>query len=108
VLDRSTYPGYLPSFDEFLSALYNWQAEIEGRLSAEDREPDPVNLSDPAAMRAWIADMRNQIEDAASAGEDATRPLGKRRLGRMMARRMVVEARDAALSLLRAAELGLG
>jgi hypothetical protein len=50
---------------------------------------------DPAAVRAWIAELRNQIEDATSAGEDATRPLGQRRLGRMMARRMVVEAEGA-------------
>jgi hypothetical protein len=108
VLDRSTYPGYLPSFEEFVSALHDWQAEVHGRLALEDREPDPVNFADPAAVRAWIAEMRTQIEDAASAGEDATRPLGKRRLGRMMARRMAVEAHDAGLSLLRAAELGLG
>jgi hypothetical protein len=91
-----------------VSALSDWQAEVHGRLSIEDREPEPLNFADPTAVRAWITDMRNQIEDATSAGEDATRPLGQRRLGRMMARRMVVEARDAGLSLLRAAELGLG
>jgi hypothetical protein len=107
VLDRGTYPAYLPSFTELLRDLVEWKADVHGRLSIEDREPDALNLADPAAVRAWLREMQNQIEDATSAGEDATRPLGKRRLGRMMARRTIVEARGAALSLLRAVELGL-
>jgi hypothetical protein len=107
-MERSTYPACLPSFDEFVSLLEDWQNDVHGRLALEDREPDPLNLADPAAVRAWIKDMRAQIEDAAGAGEDATRPSGKRHLGRLMARRTIVEARDAALQLLRAAELGLG
>lgn len=108
VLDRGTYPAYLPSFDEFVNALFAWRDEVKDRLAVEDQEVNPVNLADPQAVRAWVKAMRSQVEDMAGAGEDATRPLGQRRLGRMMARRTVVEARDACLLLLRAAESGIG
>ena len=60
----------------------------------------PLDLSDPAAVRAWLAHLREQIEDAVAAGEDATRPPGKRELGRRSARRMIVQARRALRGIL--------
>jgi hypothetical protein len=55
-----------------------------------------VLLRDPAALRAWLAGVKDNIEDLASAGEDATRPSGRRALGRKTARAHVVETRKAA------------
>jgi hypothetical protein len=67
-----------------------------------------VDLADPAARRAWLADLREQLEDLAAAGEDATRPLGRRALGRPTARGQILEARHALQQLVDAAERGLG
>jgi hypothetical protein len=108
VLDRG-YPRYLPSFDEFMAALLHWKEEVkEQREVAEDEEFRPVNFADPDEVRRWLKGVRSQVEDAVAAGEDATRSLGKRGLGRLMARRMVIEARHALLELLQAAERGIG
>lgn len=103
------YPRYLPSFDEFVSALLDWKEEvIERKAVLDDEDIRPVNFNDPVEVRRWLKDLRGQVEDAAGAGEDATRPLGKRALGRLIARRTVIEARHALLQLLEAAERGLG
>ena len=58
-------------------------------------------------MRTWLTELRTQIKDAVSAGEDATRPTAKCEVGRRAARRLLVEARGALDQLLRAAECGL-
>jgi hypothetical protein len=107
VLDRG-YPRYLPSFDEFMSELLTWREVVTERQEVTDDDDIlPLNFADPAEVRRWIKDMRGQVDDAAGAGEDATRPVGKRALGRLMARRTVIEARHALLELLEAAERGL-
>ena len=108
VLDRG-YPRYLPSFDEFLSVLNLWHEAVKARQDMAAREDiEPLNFADPAELRKWLAQVRVQVEDAVCAGEDATRPLGQRGLGRLIARRMVIEAKTALLELLQAAERGLG
>jgi hypothetical protein len=108
VLDRG-YPRYFPSFDDVFDALVAWRDEVtEWQAVAEDEDLRPVNFADPVEARRWLKDMRNQVDDAVAAGEDATRPLSKRGLSRLMARRMVLESRHALLQLLQAAERGLG
>jgi hypothetical protein len=107
VLDQPTYPRYLPSFDKFVSDLEAWQDEVEDRPYVEPTDIKPLNVADPAAVRAWIEEVRAQIEDALAAGEDATRPLRERGLGRSTSRRMVIEARMALQQLFQAADGGL-
>jgi hypothetical protein len=72
--------------------------------SPEQKQLEPVNFADPAAFRAWLAALRAQISDAVTTGEDALRPLGRRRLGRWTARRALREAKLALEQLLAAAE----
>jgi hypothetical protein len=64
----------------------------------------PIDLCDPAQRRRWLADMEAQIEDAVAASEDATRPLGRRVLGRVSARRQILEAERALRELMDAAQ----
>lgn len=74
---------------------------------AGSKGPAPsVDLADPDAARAWLSDLRTQVEDLAAAGEDATRPLGRRVLGRPTARSEILEARRALRQLLDIAERG--
>jgi hypothetical protein len=65
-----------------------------------------LDFSDPEAMRAWLAHLRAQIEDLGGAAEDATRPPGRRLLGRAAARGVIEEARWALEQLLEAATEG--
>ena len=105
-LDRPTYPRYLPSFDTFVSDLVDWRDEVEERAAVAESDLKPLDLGDPAAVRAWLTDLRAQVDDAMAAGEDATRPLSRRALGRPMARRSLLEARHALQQLLEMAERG--
>jgi hypothetical protein len=61
---------------------------------------------DPAALRAWLRDVRTQSRDVVAAGLDATAPLGERDLGRRAARRIIVDA-ESALEALFASAAGL-
>jgi hypothetical protein len=106
VLDGPTYPRYLPSFDQFVRDLQDWQEEAEDRPYTDLGEIKPLNVTDPAALRAWLAELRIQVDDAVAAGEDATRPPGQRDLGRAMARRKLLAARGAIQQLIEAAERG--
>jgi hypothetical protein len=86
-----------------------WHESVKARQeAAENNDIEPLNFADRAAVRRWLTAVRIQAEDATCAGEDATRPLGKRGLGRLMARCIVIEARQALLELLQAAERGIG
>jgi hypothetical protein len=105
-LDRRTYPRYLPSFDDFVSDLLEWRDEVEEHAAVAESDIDPIDLADPAAVRTWLTQLRIQVDDALAAGEDATRPLNRRILGRPMARRTLMEARHAIHELLEAAERG--
>jgi hypothetical protein len=104
VLDCPTYPRYLPSFDEFVRDLRDWQDEAEDRPYTEPPAVKPLVLTDPAMMRAWLTDLRAQIGDALAAGEDATRRPSGRRLGRRTARRTLQEASRAVEQLLAVAD----
>ena len=106
ILELPTYPRYLPSFDKLVGDLADWQDEAEDRPYTEPKPITPLDLVDPAAVRAWLADLRTHIGDATGAGEDALRPLGRRRLGRRTARRSLREACIAVEQLLAAAERG--
>ncbi len=61
--------------------------------------PEKLDWSDPDAVRAWARDILTQARDAIGAGEDATRPPGRRELGRRAARRIIAEA-DRAIGAL--------
>jgi hypothetical protein len=58
-------------------------------------------------VRAWLGDLATQIEDVVAAAEDATRPPGRRLLGRAMARSTILETRRVLRQLVRAAQRGL-
>jgi hypothetical protein len=73
----------------------------------DQKQLEPVNFADPAAVRVWVSDLRAQISDAVATGEDALRPLGSRRLGRWTARRTLREASVAIEQLLAAAAQGV-
>jgi hypothetical protein len=104
VLERPTYPAYFPPFNELLSLLIEWQADVEGRLSVNDSDLKPLNFSDPVEVRSWLTALTTQIEDIAAAAEDATRPSDRRRLGRAAARGLIIEARAALLHIVKVAE----
>jgi hypothetical protein len=108
VLDCPAYPRYLPSFDEFVRHLQDWQEEAEDRPYVEESpERKPLDLADPAMVRAWLAALRTQVADALAAGEDATRRPSRRRLGRQTARRTLQEASRAVEQLLEVADRGV-
>lgn len=52
---------------------------------------DKLDWNDAPAARAWARDVYVQVRDALGAGEDATRPPGRRELGRRAARRILRE-----------------
>ena len=62
---------------------------------------------DPVEIRAWLGALREQTDDLAAAGEDATRRLEERVLSRSEARRRIESAGQAVDDLLGAAERGL-
>lgn len=65
-----------------------------------------LNLSDPAAVRAWLDDLSGRVDDLADAAEDQTAPIGRRMLGRAKARELMQDARgtlDQLVALARAA-----
>lgn len=62
---------------------------------------------DPAEARAWLGALREQIDDLAAAGEDATRRFGERVLSRAEARRRIDAAGQAVTTLLEAAHRGM-
>lgn len=86
--------------------LEAWVEDIEARPMGSAGEPYVLDLGDREAVRAWLAELRTQIDDAVGAGEDATRPPGRRELGRPTARSAILEARRAIDAMLAAAERG--
>ena len=106
-LDRKTYPAYLPSFASFVHDLVLWRDEVDERDAIADRDIPPLAFTDPEAVRAWLEQLRTEVDDAIGAGEDATRPVGQRRLGRATARSTLLEARRAVEQLLEAASRGI-
>lgn len=66
-----------------------------------------LNWNDPAACAAWLADVAGRCKDAVAVAEDQTRPLGKRRLGRVIARELLAEAKGSLQAQLRFARRGL-
>lgn len=71
-------------------------------------DPSPaLDPTKPAVFRAWLTALRAHADDLYAAGEDATRPLGHRDLGRRTARKAICDARAAIGDLLSTAERGL-
>jgi hypothetical protein len=68
----------------------------QGGASPPPPPPPPLDLGNPPVARAWLLSLRETLRDATSAGEDQTRPPGRRRLGRAMARETITEASEAA------------
>jgi hypothetical protein len=67
----------------------------------------PLDLSDPAQVRRWLGELLVQLDDALGAGDDATRPPGRRMLGRAAARGKIMQSRRALRELIDAAERGI-
>ncbi len=105
-LDRGR-PTYLPALADFLGDLHDWQAAAAEHAASTSSAPPPLDLADPAVLRAWLADLRLQLDNAVGAGEDATRPPAERDLGRRTARRLLLGARASIASLLLSAERAL-
>jgi hypothetical protein len=70
--------------------------------------PPPLDLGNPPVARAWLLSLRETLRDATSAGEDQTRPPGRRRLGRAMARETITEASEAAEAAIASALQSVG
>lgn len=54
--------------------------------------PPPLDWTDRAAVEAWARTLCMHVYNALHAGEDATRPPGKREFGRRAARRAIRQA----------------
>ncbi len=101
-------PGYLPPLDHLLSDLRTWQTQATSPPDATRGDiPHLLDLSDPAAFRSWLTALHVQLDDALSAGDDATRPPGQRDLGRRTARCLLFGARASIGALLASADRAL-
>jgi hypothetical protein len=67
--------------------------------------PDRLDHGDPAAVRAWLVDLRVAIDDGDAVTRDMLRPLGKRELGRVLHGHNYREARERIVTLLNYATL---
>lgn len=74
--------------------------------NAPDPSHPPLDLGDRAAFERWIARVETVADDGFAAGEDQLLPLAQRRLGRVVARGIVADARTALAALLGAAKRG--
>jgi predicted transcriptional regulator len=66
-----------------------------------------LNLSNPAAVRAWLDDLSGRVDDLADAAEDQTAPIAARTLGRAKARELIQDARGTLAALVALARAGL-
>jgi hypothetical protein len=62
------------------------------RTDAAKDEAPRLDWNDPAACRAWLAELRESVTDAVAVGEDITDPPSKRQLGRAAAVQLLGEA----------------
>jgi hypothetical protein len=53
---------------------------------------EPLDLADPEEVRRWLDKLDGDVRDIVAAGDDATRPLGQRDLGRRTAREQILES----------------
>ncbi|MFT3775343.1 MAG: hypothetical protein QM820_59095 [Minicystis sp.] len=105
-LEGTAQPRSVATFGGLLRELDAWLEAVEALPMEPAGAPYVLDLSNRDAARAWLAELRTQIDDAVSAGEDATRPPGRRALGRPTARRALLEARHSIEQMLVAAERG--
>jgi hypothetical protein len=106
-LNRRSFPRYLPSFEELVHDLLEWRSDVEELAAVEEGEVEPLDVADPKAVAAWLDSVAVTIEDAISAGEDATRPLRRRMLGPVIARSHIGEARRSLRVLIESARRGV-
>ena len=66
-----------------------------------------LDFTNPTAIRAWLERLETVTDDGLAAGEDQLLPLDKRRLGRVVARSIVAEARTAIHELIGTARRSL-
>lgn len=67
----------------------------------------PLDWTDPAEARAWLASLGEAIDDLYAAAEDQVRPPSRRRLGRAEAKRLVGDARASITEALEHARSGI-
>jgi hypothetical protein len=105
ILESPAYPSCLPDYTQFMNELMSWRDEVVDR-SYGDAAAN-LSFTDRAAVKAWFDELCKQIDAALFVGEDATRPLGQRALGRAEARRRLLEASHVLHQLVRLAMHGL-
>jgi hypothetical protein len=76
-------------------------------LGSVDRR-NGLNWNDPAECAEWLDDIVRQVNDLLGAADDQALPLADRRLGPVMARELLADARKALTSQLAYARNGLG
>jgi hypothetical protein len=106
VLERGGYPRTFPSFDELMVDLRTWRDFAADAAVVETSHVEPLDFTDSTALHKWLDAVDCATHDALAAGDDATRPPGRRVLGRAMARTHVLEARHQLLCLFEAAKRG--
>jgi hypothetical protein len=61
---------------------------------------DRLDFTNPAAVRAWLVDLRVAVDDAGAVAEDMLRPARKRALGQTEHARLYGDARAKLAALL--------
>jgi hypothetical protein len=105
-LDHAMYPGDLPDFRRFVNDLDAWREGVASG-APPDRPIAALDFRNPEAFRVWLHALRDDLDDAIAAGEDATRAPAHRDLGRRMARRLLLDAHASLRDLVASAERGL-
>src|SRR5690349_9487158 len=77
-LDRARNPPYIAWIRDLLLTLELWEEEFAETAKIAAWMVPPLDLGDRHQIRKWLQDLDVQVKDLVAAGEDATRPPGKR------------------------------
>jgi len=106
LLEIGGCPRYLLAFDDFVEDLRDWKECTSEARDVELSEVEALDFTDAKEVERWLDAVDCAAKDAIAAGDDATRPPGRRLLGRATARAHVAEARHKLRSLVEAARRG--
>jgi hypothetical protein len=82
-------------------------AHVVGQPSNRRAGRAALDLTDPAAVRRWVDDLADHVEDLGAAAEDQVAPPAERTLGRAKARELIRDARETLIALIALARAGL-